>query len=573
MSFIRYTAASLLLVAAPLAAGAQSVAVPEHIPSNVKAMVTVTDMNGLWAAWSATPLSASIDSLFQLPALQNEPDFQEAVLEMDKAELVLGYGLRPKDLFGETIRGLDLYVVRSDDQADPDFVLVSKFSEAERVGKLVDYLKSVEERASADRTAAGRPAMALTTTTVGGVEVTGNEELEVQFAGKGDVFLFSNSAAAMADAISSTGPDRLQAIGPLQAGYSKVSDRTGQVVFYLDGREALDVAARYAPRGAEFDKITTGATVGTLNLTPQGIDLAWFSGMENPTPAEKAVLDIAPTTMKGVLSFVDGMPLFAAGSNQLDGPLLMQLSQEAAGGDPSAMAQMQAFSEQIEAMTGLDFETEIVPAFGPDVILAVQDIDLSGGMLPKFDALAVLKVRDAAKATAVVQKFEEQLTAMMTQQMRQMNPSAPAVTATVTQYDGASLRSIPFTGGPMPIPMSLTHTITADGYWVLGLSDGGVKAALGRHTGNGHSLATVAASASTSGRIPTEFNTLSVVNFRQVASTVGQLVPLFGGMMGGGADMEAINKAVEIVANMGVGYAATASTPDGQTGYGRLLLQ
>ncbi len=572
MSYIRSTTAALLVLTAPLAAGAQSVSVPEHVPGDIKGMITVTDMNGAWNSWSATPLAKSIESFFRLPALQNEPDFQEFVLEIDKAELELGYGLRPNQLLGETIRGLDIYVVRPETQAEPDFVVVSKFSHADRVEKLVSYLKSMEEEENADRSAAGLPPVELTSTTIGDVEVTGSEELQFQFGGSGDVFLFSNSLTALESAITSTGADRLKGVEPLQRGYSKVSDRAGQVTFYLDGSEALKAASQFAPTN-DFGTLTTGPTVGTLNFTPQGIDFAWFTGMDNPTEAEKAVLAIPPSPMKGILSFMDGTPLFAASSNQLDGPLLLRLSEEAASTDPSAMGQMDAFKQQIETMTGLDFEEEIVPAFGPDVSLAIQDINFAGGMMPQFDALAILKIRDAEKAGIVIDKFEQQMAMLMTEQMRQMNPSAPAATPNISDYQGTTLRSIPFSGGPVPIPLSLTHAVTSDGYWILALSEDSIKAALGRHTGGGNSLAAVTSSASSSGRIPGEFNTLTVMNFRQMATTVGQVVPMFAGMMGAGADMEAVNLGLEIVRNMGVGYATTSGDGDGQRGSGRLVLQ
>jgi len=328
------------------------------------------------------------------------------------------------------------------------------------------------------------------------------------------------------------------------------------------------------PGSPDLGNITSGPTYGTLDFSAQGIDVTFFSGLDNPSDAKRELASIPPGTMSSILSFIDSTPIFAWAANQMDGPILQKLTDEAPL-DPAVAGQFEAVKTQIEAATGLSFEQDILPAFGPEIAFSLQGLDMSGGFMPSLDALIALKIADAEAADRVIDKFETQMAAMLTAQARQMNPQAPPVQAVVTPLGDTSLRTFPMGGGMMmPLPITLTHAVTTDGYWVLGLSDAAVRTAITTHRDGGQSLATVSAQSASAGTIPTEINNLSLVNFRQLASTVSQLVPIFAGFLGpNAADMDTITQAVETVGSLGIVYMATVNDTQGTRGYGRLLLK
>lgn len=572
MSFLRAAALAAPLALAPLAAAAQTVAVPDRVPDGIKIMVSVSDSPAVWSAYSATSLAANIRAIAALPEVQTNPDIQEATLEMDKAELELGFSVHPAKLFGEVLQGFDFYVVRPDAQAEPSVLLLSRFRDAANAAKLADYIKARAAQESQDAVAAGGAPVAWQTTSIEGVDVFSAESEGIHYAVMGDVFMIGSMQATLRDSISSTGVSRLAANPRLASSFAKVPRKEGQISFFFDGAEAASIARQAGSGPIDMSWMPKGSTSGTIDATPQAFGLSYYTALDNPSEAQRQLFSIPPASLAPMLGYVSARPLFSSVNNLLDGPALARLTEEQVGASgQDAAARIAAVRTQIEATTGLSLDNEILPAFGPDMAVAVNGIDFANMFAPSADALIALRIRDKAKAEAVIGKFEARMLENLTAQARAMNPSAPAVQPTLSQQGSVTMRSIPLGGPGMPIPLSLTHAVTADGVWLVGLGEISVRGAIMRQT-DGESLSTVVAQASGANLIPAKFNNIGLVNFEAVGGTITQVLPLVAGMMGGGQqDMTTPNQIVRTIASLGVGYIATANDGTGTAGYGRLV--
>ncbi len=577
--FHGWALAACTLVLTPFAAQAQKVAVPERMPTDIKAILSVNDTNGMWEAVEKTPVFSQIQLFLDQPSVRANHDLQQLRLSMDKAILELGFSLYPNDFLGKTVKGADLYLVRTSPQAPPNLLAVVKFDSAANAEALAAYIEKEARKQSEDLVVEGAQPIKIDKEEVAGVGITTLPSESLSFGVMGDVFLASSSIPVLKDSITSTGGERIHDVTTLQKYYSKVSDHAGQILLFIDGQEVNALTEMVPEAGAVAANLNAGSFVGVANFTPNQLDLASFVQIPAPSPAMKKLLAIAPVDQSNLMNYVDSSAMFGTTVNGLDGPLFYQAAQEAAVANPGAamgLQQLDAFGQSVEQQTGLSFKNDVLPAFGPEMVLAVNKLSLGGGMNIQFDTLAVLGIRDETKADNVLRALESNLADMLTQQAKMMDPNATEVKPTEEQYGGVTIRSLGMNNPMIPVQLAFTHAKTADGQLLLGLNTDSVKSALDRKNTQTGGVNMNEDWLMVKNQFPSEVNKFASVNFNKVGVLLSDTIPMAMGFMGGGASQEDLGLALQgisILKSLGSFYGTTVNEPDGSLSTMTIVMQ
>lgn len=554
---------------APRFADAQKVAVPERVPGNVKAIISINDTNKMWGALGKSPVRAAFDRISALPSVQGSPEYQDFKLQLDKAELDLGFSLAPDKLLGETVKGLDFYVVKAGDGAAPEMLAILRLKDNASAQAIANYIEKETTRQSDELKSAGAQPIKVAKSAIEGLNfnVTSIPEENLHYGVQNDLLLVGTSVDLLKDSLTSAGGERLKALPDLASGFAAAGSPDGEMLVYLDKTIVGDLQA-LAPGSSDaaLNSFRTGSTTAVFGFTPTAITTDVFKTVSDvATESEKKLLSIPPGPQSENLSLMAAEPLMAFAMNLFDGPLMKKVMDEEIARNAQAQSAMGGVMDGLKSMetkTGLSLDNDILPAFGPEVAFSVNALSMdpaTGGF--DLDIVGAIGVKDADKAQKILTALEANATSSMTEKAKAFDPNAPSVQVVVEDYNGTEIRSIPASNPMIPIPLALTYARTTDGTLIGGISVSSVKKALDRRAGSATGVP-VTAWLGDAGAT----NQVTVVSMRQVGNSLQSVLPTVMAFAGGGAaarDQASLDAFVAAIKSFGVISVTQKNSPAG----------
>mgnify|MGYP005850978085 CR=1 FL=1 len=557
LTFPRRTRRPLLtLAAAALLPGglalAAPVAVPEHVPSDVRAVISVSDATTMFGAISSAPFYAPIEAIFQMPMMKDDPDYQSFQAGVATASTELGYSLSPREFMGGVLKGFDLYVTRAEAETDASAVLVARFADAEKAAStaafLVGKIASEAGAEPADAMFAGQP---------------GKTAGMAHIVAVNDLLLLGSSAAVVESAITSPGGSNMPAGDGFAGALAKVGADAGQMFGYMENAE-LSQLQRYMPpeAAASFSGTADGYTMisGAFSASEMSLSShAW--GMEVPA-SMASLLETPPLPASTLASFAPAGSVMSVSTNIADAATLWKSTMEMAQSNPDMALpalMMQGYDTNLGAMTGLDFEKDMLAAFGPHVVFSITQLAVAPPMI-KADLVVALKIADSEKAAKVVELAEAKLLELA----KQNAPDPAAVAVQAEAYARTEVRLIPMANNP--VFEGVAHAVTADGYWVVGLSRASVKAALEQVANPSTALASNPKVARALAGADAN-HVVTTLDLSALSATAQMASGLVLGMSGAGPDEVALaTQVIQAVNGLGYMVATNSYGADGNSG-------
>ncbi|MEQ8821096.1 MAG: hypothetical protein RLY93_12710 [Sumerlaeia bacterium] len=540
----RFAVATVFALTLPLTAAAQEVAVPDRVPSGVEAFVSINDTNEMWQGFGKSPVAARLGELLALNAVKNSPEFQDFLLNMDKAELELGYSLKPDQFLGEVLQGVDLYM--TDNQA---MVIVADFDSEEHAEAMLQHLLKQSKAAMAGQGVAEAEMVAEN-------EVSGTKTYSLSGDGvhatrMGEILIASSSMGALSSSITSTG-NTLAENERIKKAFENVGMDGHFSMFASKALIETLMAAR--PELAEAKSMIPDDIAAVMNFGESRIDGKSFVGVEEGSQMKSLIDNYAAqetSNFDKLAEFAANDALFATVTNLFDGETVKKSLNS-----PTTTPEVKQGVQQIEAMLGMKAD-EVLSAFGPDTGIFFNDFALMGFM-PQIDLTIVAQSKNKDQAKAVMSKLESNVAQVFAQQ-----GGGVAVTPQVQTIEGVEVRSI-IAPGAMGMPLGLFHAMTEDGTVVIGPNVESLRGALKAAKAGDGGLFEGAAWSSASGNIPGEAHQYSQVNLKRIVDIASPLLAQFVGAGMQPDDMEAMFKGLDIVRGMGNIVTSKTVTEDGQ---------
>lgn len=528
------------VLAAPFAASASPVSAPAHVPADVRAVISISDTNTMWGAIEQAPFFRPLAGILQMPMVAEEEGFQEMVSTLREAGDELGFSLMPGDLLGGSVQGIDLYLA-----GEASGLLIVRFDDPAKASATVDYIaRRVAEEF-------GQEPDSVTIS-----EIPAKAFGAAHMAAFGDLMLFGTDMAVVESALDSDGISNLMAIDGLSAALDTIHAGHGQMFGYGSGAAFKTMMQMGPPEmAAAAESIPDGQFAFSMSYAPTAITMVSKQWGSEVSP-EMARLVSTPAADAAVLaSFAPTRSLMTVSTNLADLPMLWETLMEAAANDPATGMYgflAQGYAMNVGAMMGMDFESEILPAFGPHAVFSLNSLAFTP--MPKVDLVKAVQIADADRAARVIEQVESMIASM-----------APGATPEVEEHQGAQLRTI-----PMPDVAFLdgvTHTVTPDGYWVVGLSKASVRQALDRAAGGAGSIGSDPRIADALEAMDGSAHVLSTLNLQMLGGTLQMASGMALGMMGAGPDeVRLAQAAIDAITAMGVVVSANQYGPDGGVG-------
>lgn len=581
----RFSLASALMIVAPLAAVAQPLAVPQHVPEAPLFVVSYSDVNAFWTAYTQTSLKTHIDQLLELPEVSGDSGFQEMQAEIDKASAEAGLSLKPSDLLSKTIKGFDLYVMDKVEATDePGIVVAVKTDSPESAAKLAGWMTKKASEVEppyvwTDPTVEVTPTPAptptplpATTSEIAGFQVTHVDaqdgDLPFNIAQKGEIIVLANDKALLETTLTGTGAATMAADPTFQSVYSPLAGEKAQAFMYvsaeamkklqLESNPSLDpdaidpqppVAAVGRMNGTKFE-------VTTRSLVPPGAD-----------PNVTQLMAISPGPIASIVRFAAPQALMAMGANVLEGELIYDYAlDQAEKANPEGAAELQDQLAAIDEAMGMSLRDDVLAAFGPVGAFHLNGIRYGGGFDVEVDTLAALQVRDEEKAELVMSTLKA---AILDSLNAQLEEGAPAIEEQKLTHNGVEISAVPVSPTPLPIPVQPGfYSARAGDTQLMALSEAGIKAAIDRASGAAPGGNELVARSGLAASQTSAVNGFSWVDFGGFAEAFSKAIPTIVGFSGGDAAMQSnLELGAAILADLGTISSTQTNDPQGQTGH------
>ncbi|MCB2154670.1 hypothetical protein KQI84_07260 [bacterium] len=557
------TVLALLVLMVPFAVRAQSVAAPQYVPANFDAMISINDANGMWKSISAMPMREKVESILALPTIADDADFKQFKLDLQKAELELGFGLNPDDLLGKVLKGLDLYLIPGAEGAEPQVLLAARFNDAANAGKLNDYLvNKITAQMGGEA-----PEGAIQSKKIGTNHVTSIPMYKLNMAPVGDVLLMSTSVPTIEGALSGGGS--LDKVAGFAKAYKEVQMSNSQVLIFGKGEKLMNLVTAYAPPEAQQAlaelNMKAGDFSATMLFAPDRIEANSFAVVE-----DAAVQKLAATAKPGELKTLD-----FAGSDVLlgwSGNIFESDTVKAIINEQLAKAQksnpnvptLEMIDAQSQGMLGFTVSGDLLPAIGPNVGAFLNSFSVANMMAPDIDLALVGQINNDEKLNKVLTGLENVIVAQLSQQ--QMDPNAPAPKVVEEAYNGATIRALNATPPGSPVQMGL-YSAKVDGYVVVSITEAGIRSAIDTKKGQKDGLNKSAKFNRASEYLPSAANQMSIVNLEGTGNTLQGIAPMLMGMMSmGQEEMQMSFAVIDLVKSLGTMYSSSSMVDGGQKG-------
>lgn len=556
-----------VLAFAPISSQARDLAVPGATPKSAAAIFSINDTKSLWAGISQSPLGAPLTAMFANPALANDPGYAEFLAERAKAEATLGYPITGASIFGDVLKGIDVYLVPPTEGSDePGFVVAASFADAANVTKTMDhFLGGVAEET-------GETATELD---VNGTMVKAFPGQSLFMSARGTALFAASSEAAIRETLTADGNADILQSADYQAAMNGLADKTGQSWFYGDGAnlaKILELAPGASELAGAAPALEGTILAGVGSFEADKIRFSSFTPANKMTEADKAVLASTTTSPNGASRFLpDAGWVYFAMQNFNWKTLLDGATADAASAGPEAQQAMEmqrAMLEQGGMSIGLSFENDVLPVLGPEISLGLGKVvmDLMGGGAPNADLVIATKVTDNAKATDLMNKLEAALVDTMKGQFESQGVAPPADLALFTSKDDPAGKMRVFTapaGMESQVPVAPAYAITNDGYLVLAMSEGGLKDALARSTG-GQSFANGSLASKVGAINPAGTFQKTFIDLPKIVEFASPLAMMFAGSSMDEMQRNMMVSAFDVAKAMGTAYYGVSVEESGR---------
>ncbi|MDX2177534.1 MAG: hypothetical protein SF028_13800 [Candidatus Sumerlaeia bacterium] len=546
--------AAAILAAAPAFAAAQSLAVPQHVPADAVAVVSINDTNTMWGNLAKSPLVGPVKELFALPALQE--GMGELAGALAEAEAELGFPVNADTMLGDKVTGVDVYMLPTSDGATvPSIVKVLKFKSA-------DDAEAIAELVVAEL---GDGATDATTAEVGGATVHSFPTSEFHIAVNGDLIVAGTTAEAVGAAITSDGKAAILESPEFARAMGQLAERPHQMWVYGAGDQLVDALGAVVPpdaaSGLNSMKGQTIAMVG--DFQSDFVKLTSFTPKENFTGAQQVSAANASSNDLKAAAYLPGNSLLSFTMNYLSAKehwdATIADAQKAGPEAQMGLGMIQGSLQGSEQSLGFSVFDELFPALGSNMGVSINKLAFNPTIQPPIDVDLTLaaQAKDAAKLQEILGKLEASVNAALKEQLMAtgMAPGDDFSAFIGKESSGQKLRVFKAPEGfDAQVPVTPAYTLTDDGFLVFGLSEKGVTDALARATGGGETATTSASFQRAQQLFDTNRNSVTAVNLSAISDTGTNLMLVFGATQPPDAQA-AINSTLKVLKAMGSVYA------------------
>lgn len=572
----------------------------EYIPSESLMVVSFSDTAGLWNATSQTSVYKGVTDIFRLPAIQNNPDFQQFLLDKKTAEQRLGFSLDPESLLTNVVTGVDVaLMLREQKVEEPDLVVIVRFKTPELAQKILKEIeteaeKSAEKKEPLAETGAidkPKPLSPVQRQTLAGHQVTVIPDDGLWACLKDNMVIFASSEKMMVRSLNSPangGIRKSEFIGQAMNALGKPT--SSHVFIYMDYIGILKTIVQNEPQAAASLKLVEGMLsnlrfVALANVAADHLELRSYIPNPGSDPSLLELAALYPPSEIQARRFAPSASLFGAFWNNFDGPrqfdFLMRTFAKAGAAEmqsessPENMEslfemQMQQQLGMVEQMLGFKIKDDLLAALGPEMGLFLDTITFNPltGPIPVADLALVSQIRDKAKLDMVLGKIEAYLTTQLPLLMQSGGAKpAPFTMRPVTFNEGM--------GKVLVLPQVPAYTpgwIIAGNYVVIGSTENAMKKASQAYTGEATSIIASPEYRKASALLPAKTNAELCLGVKNIVTFVSNLALIFGGANLEGDQGVMFMALMDTLKTLDVAYASSVNTPKGETVLTSLVL-
>lgn len=487
LRLVRQAAAVVSITTLTIAASpAQELAVPGRTPGNPLVILGIPNTTALCKSLSQSDMGRKMLATPILPGISAD---DQATLEKQ-----LGFSLNTADLLSNTIRGVDVYLLKNNEQLG--FAVNVKFYDEATPGAILNQIK--KDATQATGVAGGAAADTVVDTTAGGVRQLILPAFEICLAAEGSTLVWTNQKSSLESAFSNAG----QAI--FSSTYFKrymdpLKDETSNAWMFGEVGKALPYLQDYFPANAKAYLQSIGSMVVSAkgDFAADHFKVSSFMHEEDMSVAQRRYTMTAPPPGEVMITnYFPEAAIIAFGTNHFDGLSILESvleSLDQAQESPVTSQQVEQQFQSSRALLGFDLKSDLIANLGPDFGVAIipsERSDKADGDLPG-DMVLITRIKDAERFKGVLDILDHSASDLAASTSPPQaapppksgpNAETPAPTAappTLQQedFEGAVIKYIKSPDGS-PYSLSPGYCLSPDGFFLFALNKESIKRSL-----------------------------------------------------------------------------------------------
>lgn len=541
-TLLGFVAATSLLVSSASAFGPNQ---EQFFPPDASGMISINDFSAVYSELNKTLLVERLEPLKE--ELMADEEIMQGLSILKDHEEALGYSLDLESL-ATVIDGIDIYEVPADAPGDAGGFIVLEYKDIETAQKSFSHLtgpaweNDPEAKVLDEIAFEGHKLVPIEVTTeVSTLPIKETNYLSIE----GSNLLISNSEKGIKSGLLSNGFSGFAASSGVANISQKIDVTDSQVFLYLNtsNSDALSLVTDQM----DFPSQTEGGkTFMAANIKDGTISSRYYYKPDTLDGLKSQIYAIEEAGTNPILSQIGDNSLIAVGTNALQADIFMEEWDRIKNDPNDENNQTLSMMEmQVQMQNGLSFRDDILPAFGPNVVLNV-----SAGASPIPTLLMTVSVKDADKAKVIMEKIEQNLLVAANDQAKAFNPSAPDVQIQALDYKGTEIRTVNINAQILNIPFS--HAMTTSGYYTFGVGANVVQDSIDNINNDVNQLANDPLYQKMLADGAADFNYFNVVDLEGIGLLLSQALPMAGSMVGlQQADMARFGQVFSLVQSFG----------------------
>lgn len=516
----------LFLLTSLILVKAEAQQAPVSLPDPV-AFAHAPNLSKTWPSIQASPIYAAVKTAWDRKVAQGtDPKMLQFMASKAQMEQDLGFSLNPQDIFGTMITGGSFSLVPGPAGTNnPTGLIALNLGDAAKFDKVMDYVKTKSQD-----TASTQPAK-FREETEGDLKITvfNPDTPKVSYTARRDnLWVLSNRRDIVVSVLQGAGA---AVPAEVQQSLQKIQKIRGDVYFFADMRginsmiqEAAAQSGQTQMNAQAFEGIN--AMSGAIEIQPQEVLAEYFMEVD---PESQSILAKMSRTQPGQPQGLEYMPQtawVASTQNNLNLPEFFKLMKEQANTSPDAAAQVNQALAQADAALGMSVENELLPSFGSNVIIGINNVMVNPSfpMGSSADILLGIEVKNRDKVLQALQTLEKMIQDRVMAQMgmagggAQPTPEGMPQLVVTEDYNGTQVHSL-MVSNMMPMIPNLSPSYVIDGnFLLLNLSKDNLKKALDMKNASSGSMANHPALGTLNSRFGlADYNQVSYMNFEAMA--------------------------------------------------------
>ncbi|OPZ17014.1 MAG: hypothetical protein BWZ10_01294 [candidate division BRC1 bacterium ADurb.BinA364] len=413
--------AAILLAVAGRAFSAQPAA--NSVLSDAVAFAYAPDLGALFQRLEANRGAQAVLSIFESPALLGDPDIDAFLRAKQELEQELGFSVSPLFLGTNVIKSVAFSVAMPKPAAAqseaaapaapqvPTILAALEIKDAERFDALLDFFirKSVEQGGAEPETIERNNAE-ISVFGAGGAQPAYATRLAGQFA-------FSNDRAVIEQIIDGSGP--LLGLPPGADAMAQLSGSPKDLSAYIRFDVLLKALLAFAGADPETQaaipafQLFEGYRAAALSLAAGENEFVFESALTMDSASTNPTIRLAQAAPGsiGILGYAPMSAWAVSCANNFDMRAIFDSMKQVAQADPAGASEFESGLAMIEQAMGVSFQNDVFPAFGSEILLAVNAIS-PNMLMPQastIDLTLGIQLADAEKARQLMAKVETAL--------------------------------------------------------------------------------------------------------------------------------------------------------------------